>query len=305
MAKVLVVDDSSVDRRLVQRILEKDANLTVECSADGAAALKCMDASLPDLVLTDMQMPDMNGLELVQTVRLQYPEVPIVLMTAHGSESLAVEALEQGAASYVPKSRLAEKLLDTVDEVLTCARAERKNEKLISCLKRTAFTYELDNDFALIDPLVETVQEVISGMGLFGFNERVRLGVALKEALLNAMFHGNLETTHPQMHEHRGKPRHGESRPGPRPEDDLRLHDRKVHVDVKMNTDEAVFVIGDDGPGFDVAAVRDVTNPQPLEPDQGRGLWLICKFMDEVSFSEKGNEITMRKRRKTPLTPAR
>jgi CheY-like chemotaxis protein len=300
MPKVLVVDDSPVDRQLVRALLEKDPNLTVECFEDGEAALKCMGRSLPELVLTDMQMPDMNGLELVMTTRLQYPEVPIVLMTAHGSESLAVEALEQGAASYVPKSRLSDKLLDTVDEVLTCTRAERKNEKLISCLKRATFAYELDNDLALVDPLVETVQEVIAGMGLLGFNERVRLGVAFKEAVLNGMVRGNLELGREQMPDVRERPSADEQQtPLQSRQSDPRYQDRKVRVDVTVDRDEATLVIGDDGPGFDVSRIPNTEDPQFLEPDQGRGHWLIYTFMDEVRLSDKGNEITLVKRRET------
>ena len=301
MPKVLVVDDSPVDRRLVKGLLEKDSSLTVECFEDGAAALQGMGESLPELILTDMQMPDMNGLELVVTTRLQYPDVPIVLMTAHGSESLAVEALEQGAASYVPKSRLSDKLLDTVDEVLTCTRAEKKNEKLISCLKRATFAYELDNDFALVDPLVETVQEVIAGMGLLGFNERVRLGVAFKEAILNAMVRGNLELGREQMPDVRERvPEDGADNILVQRQADPKFADRKVRVDVTVDRGEVTFVIGDDGPGFDVSTIPASDSTHTLEPDQGRGLWLISTFMDEVRFNEQGNEVTMIKKREAP-----
>lgn len=305
MPKVLVVDDSPVDLRLVKGLLEKESSLTVECSESGEAALQRMSESLPELVLTDMQMPDMNGLELVITSRLKYPEVPIVLMTAHGSESLAVEALEQGAASYVPKSRLSEKLLHTVDEVLTCMRAEQKNEKLIGCLKRAVFAYELDSDLALIDPLVETIQEVIAGMNLLGFNERVRLGVAFKEALLNAMFRGNLQLTRrevPDLRKCVGVDEGGNILQ--QRQADPQFRDRRTRVDVHVDRNEIRFVIGDEGTGFNVDAMPDSKDPRALEPDQGRGLWLISSFMDEVHFNDKGNEVTMIKRRESPEASA-
>lgn len=301
MPTVLVVDDSPVDLRLVRGILEKDSSLTVQCSPSGAEALQRMHESRPELVLTDMQMPDMNGLELVVTTRLQYPDVPVVLMTAHGSESLAVEALEQGAASYVPKSRLAEKLLDTVDDVLTCTRAQQKNQQLISCMTRAQLTFELDNDIALIDPLVETIQETVSGMGLCDFNGRVRLGVALKEALLNAIFRGNLEWDRDEVRNVRER-----LQPGKQPDrlkeraSDPRYRGRKVYVDAKITRQEAVFVIGDDGPGFDLSTVPDPRDPGSLDTERGRGLWLIKSFMDEIRFNPRGNEITLVKRRQEP-----
>ncbi len=69
---------------------------------------------MADLVITDLMMPETNGLELVAAVRQLYPQVPVILMTAYGNESIAVEALERGAASYVPKSQQADRLSDTV-----------------------------------------------------------------------------------------------------------------------------------------------------------------------------------------------
>src|SRR5262245_55145793 len=106
MTTVLVVDDSPVDRHLAGKLLEKTAGMTVVYATDGRNALDVMRQTQLDLVLTDMQMPGMDGLELVGEVRSQYPQIPVILMTAHGSEELAVQALQQGASSYVPKRNL-------------------------------------------------------------------------------------------------------------------------------------------------------------------------------------------------------
>src|SRR6516165_12456236 len=110
MARVLIVDDSTVDRRLAGRLLEKQLGLDVSYAKDGRAALKALAKEPPDLVLTDMHMPNLNGLELVEQIRGNHPLIPVILMTAFGSEDLAVEALRKGAASYVPKRVLAEEL---------------------------------------------------------------------------------------------------------------------------------------------------------------------------------------------------
>ncbi len=115
MAMVLIVDDSPIDRRLAKGLLEKRSDLAFLFAADGKEALDQIEKSQPDLVVTDLQMPEMNGLELVRAVRARFPLVPVILMTAQGSEDIAVQALCSGAASYVPKSRLARELLNTVD----------------------------------------------------------------------------------------------------------------------------------------------------------------------------------------------
>ena len=63
-----------------------------------------MRLSLPDVVITDMLMPEMDGMELVRSISVDYPHIPVILITGHGNESLAVEALEKGQTSYVSNS---------------------------------------------------------------------------------------------------------------------------------------------------------------------------------------------------------
>ena len=298
MPKVLVVDDSKVDRRLVCEFLRKRSQWMVEDAANGVEALARMKDSVPDLILTDLNMPVMDGLELVTAMREHYPGVPVILITAYGSETLATEALKRGASSYVPKSQLADRLLDTMEEVLALARADRSYEQLINCLTRTEFTFLLENDAALIDPLVDLVQQMVAGMGFADFAGRLRIGLALREALLNALFHGSLEISEEQMRQVQDKLLDEkdtslvEQRRSQAP-----YRDRKIFVDVRISQREARFVVRDEGPGFDVAAVPDPSAPGALEAEKGRGLSLMRTFMDEVTFNDAGNEVTMVKRR--------
>ncbi len=299
MPNILVVDDAAVDRRLVGELLQKRIECNVQYAANGVEALAQMEDAAPDLVVTDLQMPVMDGLQLVTKVRRHHPGVPVILITAHGSETLAVEALEQGAACYVPKAKVAEKLSSTVDEVLRLAHAASSHEQLLGCLDRTEFSFSLSNDPALIDPLVKLVEQMVTGMELCDFAGRLQIGVALKEALLNALFHGNLELSRKEMEavEHRliqeSDVSLAEERGAERP-----YCDRKVFVEAKLSSDQMQFRIRDEGPGFDPSTVPDPSDPAALGPDRGRGLSLIRAFMDEVKYNEKGNEVTMIKRRK-------
>lgn len=301
MPRVLVVDDSAVDRRFVGGLLAKGGRYQVEFAEDGAQALAAMRKEAPDLIVTDLQMPNRNGLELVAAVRMHHPGVPIILMTGHGSEALAVEALQRGASGYVPKPQLGELLLDSVDEALSMSRADRTYERLISCLQKCTFAFELDNDPALIDPLVDLVQQMVAGMRLTDATGRFRIGAALKEALLNAVYRGNLEISFQQMQALRvslveGK---GEDLVQQRRKIEPYSH-RKVVVDVVIDIHEAHFVIRDQGPGFDPKSLPPAGQPGSLDPEAGRGLVLMRAFMDEVSFSKRGNEVTMIKRRENP-----
>src|SRR5262249_31382151 len=132
---VLVVDDSPVDRRIAGGLLEAQSGCTVRYAADGKQALQEMAQQLPDLVLADLQMPEMNGLELVGAVKSDYPLVPVILMTALGSEDIAAQALRQGAASYVPKRKLAEDLVPTVQRILLGSLEDRTHSQLMHYLE--------------------------------------------------------------------------------------------------------------------------------------------------------------------------
>jgi CheY-like chemotaxis protein len=298
MATVLVVDDSAVDRRFVGGLLAREGKYQVEFAEDGSQALAKMRDDSPDVIVTDLQMPNRNGLELVAAVRMHHPQIPVILMTGHGSEDLAVEALHRGAANYVPKPQLGERLLESVEEAISLARSDRTYDRLISCLNDCHFEFELDNDCAVVDPLVELVQQMVAGMGLTDATGRFRLGAGLKEAVLNAIYRGNLEISFQQMQDTRVSLVEGKS-------EDLVSQrrasppyaGRKVRLNIDLNKEQARFVIADEGPGFNPASIPAAGQPGSLDPETGRGLVLMRAFFDEVTFNDSGNQVTLIKRR--------
>jgi CheY-like chemotaxis protein/anti-sigma regulatory factor (Ser/Thr protein kinase) len=294
MTKILVVDDSSMDRHLAGKLLDKHgAGWQLVYAEDGREALALLESERPDLIVSDMQMPELNGLELVTEVRAHQPPVPVILMTAHGSEDIAIAALKKGAASYVPKRDLARDLAETVEKVLTVANAERDQQKLRECLARTETEFVLSNDPTLIPPLIAHLRRNLEALSLCDETGLIRVTVALGEALTNAMVHGNLEINAGEREGDGAAYRKLlEERTRQRP-----YRDRKVTVIARENFTEARYLIRDEGPGFDPAGLPDPTDPANLEKSTGRGLFLIRTFMDEVYHNEKGNEITMVKRR--------
>ena len=104
-ATVLVVDDSPIDARIAMSIAE-GAGLVTRRAKDGKEALEMIAAREPTLVLTDLMMPRLDGLELVDRIGDRYPHIPVILMTSTGSQEVALEALRIGASGYVPKSVL-------------------------------------------------------------------------------------------------------------------------------------------------------------------------------------------------------
>lgn len=293
MTSVLVVDDSAVDRRLVGGLLEKDGDLKVRYAVDGADALAAMKLGPVDLVVTDLVMPGMDGLELVAAVRSMTPHVPVILMTSKGSEEIAVRALQEGAASYVPKRLLAQELLDTVHRVAALSGRQRAHTRLLGHMTRIQCSFLLDNDSSLIATLVAYLQDNLLQMGLCGDAECTRIGVALEEALVNALYHGNLEVSS----ELRGEDDTSFYRVAAERARTPPYRDRRIHIEASLSRDEAIFSIRDEGPGFDPSKLPDPTSPESLEKVSGRGLLLMRAFMDEVFHNPTGNMVTLIKRR--------
>jgi CheY-like chemotaxis protein/anti-sigma regulatory factor (Ser/Thr protein kinase) len=292
MTRILVAEDSPTEAQLIRYLLEK-AEFEVLPAADGRSALEVIERTVPDLVLTDLQMPEMNGLELVRQIRSKYSFLPVILMTAHGSEDIAVEALRTGAASYVPKAGLAQSLVSTIREVLGVAKLGRPDLELLECLAYADSGFVLANSSVLIPALVRHLLEHTALMKLCDETGLMRLGLALDEALVNALYHGNLELdSRPGDEDATEWNERAQSRSQQPP-----YRDRRIHVTVNLSRAEAVFVIRDEGPGFDLSQIPDPTDPANLESTTGRGLLLIRTFMDDVTHNPKGNEITIVMRR--------
>lgn len=285
---VLVVDDSPIDRRLAAGLLG-NAGYATKTAENGRAALLAMEEGRPDLVLTDLAMPEMDGLALVEAVRARWPEVPVILMTGVGSEEIAVRALQRGAASYVPKRELAASLASTVRSIL----AVRSAPAPASTREDAPSSWEVPSDLAEIGPLVARLEARLGRSGLTDETGRLQVSVALREALANAILHGNLQLSSslkeddPEAHD-RLLAQRRETAP---------YRDRRVRLTVEEGATAVTYVVRDEGDGFDPAALPDPTDAANLERTTGRGLFLIRTFMDEVRHADGGRTLTMVKRR--------
>ena len=118
-AKVLVVDDHAFMRVAINAILTRDSSLEVVGEAkDGQEALERCRELRPDLILMDVAMPKVNGLEATRNIKAQSPETSVLILTAHADHNLLMDAVKAGAAGYVLKGEHPEHVLDAVRAVL-------------------------------------------------------------------------------------------------------------------------------------------------------------------------------------------
>ena len=101
--KILVVDDEAPLREMLRKGLSELGRFTVEVAQNGLEAIEKLEKDVFDLVLTDLKMPEMDGIELLRTIKVTRPEIMVILMTAYGSIETAVEAIKNGANDYITK----------------------------------------------------------------------------------------------------------------------------------------------------------------------------------------------------------
>ena len=289
MVSILVVDDSVTDRTRISGLLNKNGAWTVLTAVDGSDALSRLESSPVDLVLTDLQMPELDGLELVRQMKESHPQIPVILMTGVGSEEIAVQAMKEGAASYVNKSSAAQKLEEDVERILASRVDAIAHSELLQCMQADEYRLSLTNDRVLMSATARFLRQAAQAVELCAESEIPRVGIAMEEALLNACLHGNLELD--------SRLREGDGNAF----QELAIErsaqppfaDRRVTVRASVTPQQLRVEIEDEGPGFDPGKLPDPTDPENLLKPHGRGVMMMKLFLDSVTWNERGNHVTL------------
>lgn len=122
MARILIVDDDPALLRLLSLRLREEGHEVLD-AASGEAALARLDQELPHLLITDLRMGGMDGLELFEAVHRRHPLLPVLMLTAHGTIPDAVKALQKGVFGYIPKPFEARELMNEVARALAASQA--------------------------------------------------------------------------------------------------------------------------------------------------------------------------------------
>jgi len=163
--KILVVDDEAPVRDVVRKGLSQMGGYSVEVAQNGVEAIEKIEKDVFDLVLTDLKMPEMDGIELLKTIKGTRPEVTVILMTAYGSIETAVEAMRIGATDYITKP------IDLNDLLIRISKA-RKESLLLTENRLLRMEVRKKFEFASIIGKSKKMQEI------FSLIEKVALGTS-------------------------------------------------------------------------------------------------------------------------------
>lgn len=165
--KVLVVDDEISIREFLEIMLKREGYES-HCVSSGPEALEYLKSKTADVILSDMSMPEMNGIELLGKIKELDPNITVVIMTAYGSAESAVQAMKGGAADYISKPFQIEELLIVLEKCLQTRKLENENRQLRSQLHKE-FSFEsiignseqMQNIFQLIKRVANTDANVL------------------------------------------------------------------------------------------------------------------------------------------------
>lgn len=116
--KILVVDDSAIIIKKLKRIIEELGHEVVGEARTGLEAIEVYRSLNPDLVTMDITMPEMNGIEAVKQIKMDFAEALIVMITSHGQEQMVIDAIRAGAKGYIIKPFKKEKIKEEIDNII-------------------------------------------------------------------------------------------------------------------------------------------------------------------------------------------
>ncbi|MBV8831559.1 MAG: response regulator [Acidobacteriaceae bacterium] len=281
-SRILVVDDDPDIHHLLAAALKEESYL-IEDSEDGLAALSLLKLRPFDLVITDIRMPGLDGLELLRRIHEIQPGTKVLVMTAESTPATVIQSLREQASGYLSKPFSLDAVAQTVALALR-APAPRGDIEILSAVPHW-IALQLRCQLEIADRLVPFLRELATELSA---EEREDVGTAFRELLLNAIEHG------------------GGSDPS-----------KTVRVDYVRTAQSIIYKIWDPGQGFSFQDLSHAAvSNQPESPYQhcevrsklglrpgGFGILLTRHLADELIYNEKGNEVLLIKHVPRPVGP--
>lgn len=286
---LLVIDPCrDTQARIVEHV--QGRGFSVISAADPASAMAMIDLTAPDIILTDLFMPEGNGLALTKAMRVRHEPCPVIVMADAHSEPTVVQALRAGAIDFLHKPVSVEELahaLQRARHMLPADLAETPG------VHRSEYRLIVDSNPAHIPGIVSWLIKTTALT--LPETRRLQLRGTLQELLFNAMEHGNLEIFYREKQQALSEGRYDAllsqrlSTP--------RLRDRTVTVHVRHDKRDKTleYRIADEGNGFKWRSLLNRSLESCRSEDaNGRGIFLARSFFPHLRYNDAGNEVVVR-----------
>ncbi len=291
--RILVVDDDPSICNMVTRFLEMN-NYQGDVAHNGKEALELLEKNSYQLVLSDIKMPEMDGISFMQAAKEVKADLLFIIMSGYGTLESAIQALKLGAINFIKKP------LSVIELISTIKKAEDILFKKNLPYKISPFIQNINKHLTFqVKELNETIDMVVDYLVLelphFNLSEvRIdNLTLALYEALNNAIEHGCLE-----LEKHLGNDNSVEDFQDFTREKIKRLEkkeyaEKPVLIDLEYKNNQIRYTISDSGKGFDHKQyLKNIDNKLYVD-SINKGLFLIMNTVDQIEFNEKGNVLTL------------
>ncbi len=288
--KILIVEDDYGSREFLYSLIKLEG-YDVEMAVNGEEGLEKHGAYHPDLIICDIQMPKMDGLEMLSQLRKDKFDTFFIITTAFGSEDYAIDALRLGANNYLKKPIDKKSLIGLIKKYQSIIEHRLLTKKaegiIIEKELKIAFNTDIRHVSAIVSKLIFEINAPLTD------SERTNIELGLDELITNSIEHGNLEISFDEKvaaadsnkiselyQERMNFPEFGK---------------RKIIVDYIQKDGYCEWVITDEGRGFDWKSVPDPTQGAQLMELNGRGIFITNFLFDEMEYLGKGNQVRVRK----------
>ncbi len=287
---ILLIEDEEAMREAISYGLNRRGHV-VTIVENGELGWETFSANPSefDLILSDIQMPKMDGMELLKRIRKERIDIPFVIMTGHAGLETSIEALKLGAYDFVVKPFKLKELLPTINRLQSGLTSQKQMEAPFPELTGE-LNLSLPSNSQHIPGVVEYLKLHVAPYCKLHQIDLQKLVLCLHESITNAIVHGNLEVPSSIKEESHAKFDEVLAEREKLPEYTKRI----VRIKTSITKEGLSIDIEDQGKGFDASSLPDPNDPMNLL-NSGRGILIIRTFMDEVSWNDKGNCVRMTK----------
>jgi CheY-like chemotaxis protein/anti-sigma regulatory factor (Ser/Thr protein kinase) len=287
------VDDQEALRTLLARLLEREGFDPVQAE-DGAQAVELYKSEAPLVVVSDIMMPKMDGLTLLNEIRRIDRNATVILMTGQGNEDVLLKALRGGATNFFKKPFAVRELIEEIRKVVEFRLEAARSSLFSPLLLEETKTFVMPRADSPFFPIINQI--TLQLPCILPPEDILNLKIGIEEVITNAIEHGNLGISFDEKSKAIQEGRLADLIALKGRESDAA--GRRVRITSRLSPERFEIAVRDDGGGFDWRNLPAV-EPENLLAFNGRGLFLTKIYFDEVTFNDAGNEVTLRKNRYT------